>query len=395
MTIATETPNSRNSIEACAAHYGDQADAMREYLLEGERAALALDNRGPIVFDEDGRLAPHILEAYSRHGFYVFEHVLDAEELTEIHEDIQAMRATFPAEPGGELAADGRPALGAGSKSLNLLWSKPLGDPLGGTDLANGRHQVKLFEPEADAAAPAEVPFILLGSLQHSEACLRVYGHPQLLQVAASINGDDFAPFNETLFIKDPGVGAAVSWHQDGDTHWDSEHFDEGIHGFNFMAQLYGSTAVNGVWVIPGTHEAGKIDIKTLVAESGSERLKGAVPLICNPGDVFICNRQLVHGSFPNSGFEPRLTINFGFHRRSSVLGVKGAGMTSDEEVYDEAIIEKRASVIGYGIDARRQRYPDEKSYVYQPLAATGTTYAWNDEAKSAIKDYNLHDLSI
>ena len=48
------------SIEACAAHYGDQAHAMRDYLLAGQAAALALDNRGPIEFDTAGRLAPRI-----------------------------------------------------------------------------------------------------------------------------------------------------------------------------------------------------------------------------------------------------------------------------------------------------------------------------------------------
>ena len=297
--------DTRRSIEACAAHYGENSDEMREYLLRGEQQALALDNRGPIRFDEHGRLAEDIMAAYSHFGFYIFEGVISAAELDDIKQDLETLRTTFPAEPGGQLTADGQPALGADSRSLNLLWSKPLGDPLGGTELANGRHQVKLFEPEADKSAPKEAPFLLLGSLQHSEACLRVYGHPQLLRVAASVNGDDFAPFNESLFIKDPGIGAAVSWHQDGDTHWDSENFDEGIHGFNFMAQVYGSTAVNGVWVLPGTHKTGRMDIKNLVADAGSERLTGAVPLICDPGDVVICNRQLVHGSFPNSGFEP------------------------------------------------------------------------------------------
>lgn len=389
------TIDTRNSIEACAARYGKDADAMREYLIRGEQAALQLENRGPIRFDENGRLAEDILAAYSHYGFYVFENVIGEQELNDIHRDMEALRSTFPAEPGATLTSDGRPALGADSKSLNLLWSKPLGDPLGGTDLANGRHQVKLFEPEADDSAPAEVPFILLGSLQHSEACLRVYGHPDLLRVAASVNGDDFTPFNESLFIKEPGVGAAVSWHQDGDTHWDSEDFDEGIHGFNFMAQAYGSTAVNGVWVIPGTHKIGKVDIKQLVADSGSERLEGAVPLICNPGDVVICNRQIVHGSFPNSGFEPRLTINFGFHRRTSVLGVMGAGMTCDEERYDDALIEERSKVIGYAIDARQQRYPNEESYEYRPFTRSGKHYPWDEQAKQAIKDYNLHDLSI
>jgi ectoine hydroxylase-related dioxygenase (phytanoyl-CoA dioxygenase family) len=388
-------PYIRDSIEACAAHYGENADAMRDYLLRGEQAALGLDNRGPIRFDESGRLAEDIVSAYSRYGFYVFENVLSDTELADIQEDMDALRASFPAEPGGKLTPEGLPALGADSQSLNLLWSKPLGDPLGGTEMANGRHQVKLFEPEADESAPKEAPFILLGSLQHSEACLRVYGHPQLLRVAASVNGDDFTPFNESLFIKDPGIGAAVSWHQDGDTHWDSEQFDEGIHGFNFMAQVYGSTPVNGVWVIPGTHKVGKVDIKQLVCDAGSERLEGAVPLVCDPGDVVICNRQLVHGSFPNSGFEPRLTINFGFHRRSSVLGVAGAGMTSEREVYDEALIEERSRVIGYAVDARRQRYPEEESYQYRPFVDSGKEYSWDTRAREAIKDYNLHDLSI
>ena len=389
------TLDTSSSIEACASHYGEFADAMRDYLVQGENQALALDNRGPIRFDESGQLAEDILAAYSRYGFYVFEGVLSENELADIREDMVALRATFPIEPGGKVTADGLPALGADGESLNLLWSKPLGDPLGGTDLANGRHQVKLFEPEADSEAPSEVPFILLGSLQHSEAALRVYGHPQLLRVAAAINGDDFVPFNESLFIKDAGIGAAVSWHQDGNTHWDSADFDEGIHGFNFMAQVYGSTAVNGVWVLPGTHKQGKLDITQLVAESGSERLEGAVPLVCNPGDVIICNRQLVHGSFPNSGFEPRLTVNFGFHRRSSVLGVMGAGMTSGKEVYDEALIEERSRVIGYAIDARRQRYPDEPGYEYLPFKQSGKTYRWDEAARQDLKDYNLHDLSI
>ena len=140
-----------------------------------------------------------------------------------------------------------------------MLWSKPLGDPLGGTALANGRHQVKLYEPEAAETAPEFAPFLLLGSLQFSETCLRVYGHPQLLKIAEEINGEDFAPFNESLFIKEPGIGAAVSWHQDGSTHWDNPDFDGGIHGFNFMAQVYGSTAVNGVWVLPGSHNREKL----------------------------------------------------------------------------------------------------------------------------------------
>ena len=383
------------SIEACAKHYGDQADAMRSYLLEGQAAALALPNRGPLRFTASGALTAEIRLAYSEYGFYVFENVLSAEELDDIKADLDTMRAQFPTGPESKVNAAGEPALGADAKALTLVWSKPLGDPLGGTELANGRHQVKMFEPEADAEAPLAAPFILLGSLQFSDACLRTYAHPELLKVTESINGPDFAPFNEALFIKEPGIGAAVSWHQDGVTHWDSPDFDEDIHGFNFMAQVYGSTAVNGVWVLPGTHKQGKLDIQALVDESGSERLEGAVPIVCNPGDVVMCNRQLLHGSFPNCGFEPRITVNFGFHKRSSVLGVMGGGIHSDAQVFDEKIVNRRSRAIGYAIDARKQRFPDETPYQYQPLSAAANDYRWDDAARADLKDYNLDDLSI
>lgn len=383
------------SIEACANHYGEQAEAMRSYLQEGQAAALALPNRGPLRFTESGALAEEIRAAYSKYGFYVFENVLSAEELEDIKADLDTMRAQFPTGPESQVNAAGEPALGADAKALTLVWSKPLGDPLGGTELANGRHQVKMFEPEADVEAPLAAPFILLGSLQFSDACLRTYAHPELLKVTESINGPDFAPFNEALFIKEPGIGAAVSWHQDGVTHWDSPDFDEDIHGFNFMAQAYGSTAVNGVWVLPGTHKQGKLDIKALVAESGSERLEGAVPIVCNPGDVVMCNRQLLHGSFPNCGFEPRITVNFGFHKCSSVLGVMGGGIHSDAQVFDEEIVARRSRAIGYAIDARKQRFPDETPYHYQPLSAAANDYRWDEFARADLKDYNLDDLSI
>jgi hypothetical protein len=383
------------SIEACAAYYGDEADAMKAYLINGEKNALALGNRGPITFDENGDLSSTIKEAYSKNGFYIFEGVLNNEEVEDIKEDLENLRQQFPTGPESTLNAKGEPAMNAESKSLTLVWSKPLGDPLGGTELANGRHQIKMFEPEAKEDAPMAVPLILLGSLQFSDACLRTYAHPKLLKVAESINGKDFAPFNEALFIKEPGIGAAVSWHQDGVTHWESENFDEEIHGFNFMAQVYGSTAVNGVWVVPGTHKVGKIDIKKIVAETGSERIDGAVPIVCNPGDVVICNRQLLHGSFPNCGFEPRVTVNFGFHKRSSVIGTQGGGIHSEAQVFDDEIIERRSRSIGYAIEARKQKYPNEEAYKYYPFEQSGKSFVWNDSSREDLKDYNLEDLSI
>jgi len=266
---------------------------------------------------------------------------------------------------------------------------------LGGTALFNGRHQVKLFEPTAHADAPKATPLYLGGSLQYSDACLRTYAHPQLLKMAAAINGEDFVPFHEGLFIKDAGLGAAVSWHQDGDTHWDNPDFHENIHGFNFMGQIFGSTAVNGVWVVPGSHKEGRINIAELIATIGTERLPDAVPIICNPGDVVINNRQLVHGSFANTGLETRVTANFGFHPRASVLNVRGAGLHAEAAVFDEAFIKHRARLIGIAIAARQQRFPDETPFNYAPIRDADDTPVWNETVKASLKNYHLMDLSI
>jgi hypothetical protein len=373
--------------------YGPEEAAMQAYLAAGAERARALGNRGPVRFGSDGKIHPDILEAYWRTGFYVFEGVIDPEELADIEAGMHDVLNRLPVEKGAEVDAQGRPALHVGLKAPTLFWSKPLGDPFGGTTLANGRHPVKMFEPTPDAAAPKEVVYLILGSLQFAEAALRLYGHPKLLAVAAAVNGEDFVPFNEAFFIKEPGRGASVAWHQDGVTHWNSPDWDMGSHGSNFMAQVYGCTPANGVWVVPGSHRLGKVDIRKMVAEAGTERLPDAVPIVCAPGDVAITNRQAVHGSFANTSADWRITLNMGFHRRRSVLGVEGGGVHNARAVYDAGRIHHRARLIGYAIDARRQRFPQETGFDYAPLR--GQAYRWDEAAKADIRDYNLDDLSI
>ena len=124
---------------------------------------------GLFSFDNDGNLSKNIREAYSKYGFYIFEGALSDEEVEDIKSDIKQLRSKFPTGPESNVNSDGEPAMNADSKALTLVWSKPLGDPLGGTELANGRHQIKMFEPEAKEDAPMAVPLILLGSLQFSD----------------------------------------------------------------------------------------------------------------------------------------------------------------------------------------------------------------------------------
>ena len=394
MAAMTDTVN-LPLVEAPAVDYGPDEAAMVRYRAEGTERALGLDNRGPIRFDDDGALDPAILDAYSCHGFYVLTGVLGPQERADLAADVADVLDRAPVTKGAATDRHGRPALGVDCTARNLSWVRPLSDPLGGTDYAHGRHPAKMTEPDAPEGAPDWVVQLVLGSLQFSDACLRAYANPDLLRVAAAINGDDFTPFNEALWIKQPRLGGSVAWHQDGWTHWDHPDLDEGTHGFNFMGQLYGCDAANGLWVVPGSHRRGKADIAAMVAAAGSDRLPDAVPLICEPGDVAITNRQCIHGSFANTSDNVRVTINMGFHRRASVLGVVSGGVHNDVTTYDEEYVRRRSEVLMYAIDARRQHFADETPYRYRPFAGQEDEYRWNDEARAAIKDYNLRDLGI
>ena len=117
--------------------------------------------------------------------------------------------------------------------------------------------------------------------------------------------------------------------------------------------------------------------------------------MICAPGDVGITNRQAVHGSFANTSEDWRVTINFGFHRRKSVLNVHGGGIHNAPGLYDSERIRKRSEMTGHAIAARRQRFPYETPFEYQPHKQSGETFEWSSDKLASLKDYNLFDLSI
>jgi hypothetical protein len=298
---------------------------------------------------------------------------------------------------GAKVDAQGRPALGLDHAREPYTFVKPLSDPWGGTELLGGRHPAQMTQPIPEGDVPDEVPYLMRDMCQAMPAGLRLYGHPQLLAIAEAINGADFVPFNDAIFVKQPGLGGAVAWHQDGVTHWQSPDWDPGIHGFNFQVQLYPSTPANGLWVVPGTHKLGRIDIKQRITDNGGdERLPDAIPLTCGPGDVTIVNRQLLHGSFANTSPDLRVSLTFGFHRRASVLGQSGALSVENADVYDEQRIFERAAVIAVAIDARARHFPDETSYHYQPFAGLEDDYRFNDETfERVIRDYSSKDLAI
>lgn len=376
----------------------EHAAGLAAYQQEGLRIAAEIGNRGPLRLTDEGKLHPDILATYWRHGYYIFEGVIDAGEVAELRADAQNMLERAPTGPEAKVDRHGRPALGLDYARFPFRYTKPLADPWGGTQLLGGRHPTQMAQPQADADAPEHVVFLMYSMCQSMPSGLRVYGHPGLLAVAEAINGEDFVPFNDAIFVKQPGLGGSVAWHQDGVTHWQSPDWDEGIHGFNFQVQLYPTTPANCLWVLPGSHKLGKADIKGMVvANGGDEKLPGAVPLVCEAGDVTIVNRQMVHGSFANTSPDLRISLTFGFHRRRSVLGQKAAlSMESTSAVYDDQRIFDRSAVIQVAIDARQQYYPAEPRYAYKPFAGLEDEFRFTPETfDRVIRDYNTKDLAI
>mgnify|MGYP006171369429 CR=1 FL=1 len=364
---------------------------QQDYLDAGERRAFELDNRGPIKFDANGMLSQDILDAYWRAGFYVFEGAISQGEMHEIVSEYEALLERIPSDSKSKTDAHGRPAVGLDYEHPPFRFARPLSDPHGGTDSTNSRYPAKMSEPTPPSDAPEEVLLGIDGVFHYLESALRLYGHPQLLTIAEQINGADFTPFTDTIWVKPAGLGASVSWHQDGTTLWQDPAQDPGTHGFNFMTNFYPTNPESALWIIPETHAIGKIDIKRMVDENGSDELPGAVPLLCQPGDVVICNRQVLHGSFANVSPSTRATFVFGFHRRASVLKSGWEGVK-----YDEARVHERSRIISLAVGARAQHFPDEVPYQYQPLSGEVEMNRWNrDSREQLLRNYNLNDLMI
>ena len=369
---------------------------INEYCGIGTKRALALGNRGPLTFDQDGNVDEAILNAYHEVGFFVFEQAITLDELDEIRNEFNDVLARAPVNSEASVDKHGNPPVGHEFKYRSFSFAKPLSDPYGGTDAANGRYEAKMSEPTPAKDAPRETIFFISGMCQLMHSCLRHYGNPQLLKVAEAINGPDFTPFTDGIWIKEPELGTSVAWHQDGTTLWQSEDWHEDIHGFNFMTNLYDTTAENALWVVPGSHKLGKIDIRKRVADAGTDRLSEAVPMLCKAGDVAICNRQVLHGSFANTSAQRRVTVVHGFHMRTSVLGAKTSFPAGTSVRYDEDRVHRSTRLIPLAIDARHQRFDDEEPYVYQPLSDEVEDNRFNEETRETLlKNYNMYSLGL
>ena len=357
-----------------------------------ERAA-QLGNRGPMRFDNEGRLAQDILDAYRRTGFYVFTGVLSQEEVDELTEEFDAVLDNAPVEQDGAVDKHGQLVKFTGYYSLT-------------TD--------DLFRRTGTEDSAAEPAHAVVGLVSHPlmmmDSALRVYGHPKILRMVASVNGDDFVPFHESVFHKGAGEGPPTRWHQDGRTHWtdDGRALEQAdgsgkTHGFNLSVSWSHCTPENGLWVVPGSHRQWRL------ANGGefppiTERLPDAVPATMEPGDCVMVNRSSLHGAYPNRSRDRRITMVMGFHKRDSAIGAETTNVHAFRKPgrvksikYSTDYVLRRARMIPLAIDARRQRFPEEEPFPYEgSYIGDGD---WNEQARAEISsaedEYWQRDITL
>jgi ectoine hydroxylase-related dioxygenase (phytanoyl-CoA dioxygenase family) len=139
--------------------------------------------------------------------------------------------------------------------------------------------------------------------------------HPAILDCVESILGPDLLVWSVELFIKEPGDGSVVSWHQDI-TYWGMGETDEEVTAWLALSDV--SVEAGCMRFIPGSHTNGIVahhdtfdetnllsrgqeiaDIDETLAEHG--------PL--KPGEMSLHHGRCFHASAPNGSDDRRIGV--------------------------------------------------------------------------------------
>ena len=338
---------------------GNDEIVWEAYRRDGCERAARLGNRGPMRFDEDGRLAQHILDAYHRTGFYVFTGVLSPEEVRELAFEFDQVLDNAPLNNDGEVDRHGRPSRFSSYYTV---------EPPESSDA----------EEHSEAVDAPGIVRMVSHPLMIMDSALRAYAHPDILKMAASVNGPDFVPFHESVFHKAARQGAPTRWHQDGRTHWDGRRDEPGTAGrvgqdarlqpVRVLVPLHAGERPLG-----GPRESPELAYRERRRVSPDHRMVAG----CGAHDPVagrLRHRQpkLVARLLSEPVFRAPGQHGDGLPQRASAIGAETTnvhafvrpGQTKHIK-YTEDYVLRRARMIPLAIDARRQHYPDEVPYEY------------------------------
>ncbi len=144
----------------------------------------------------------------------------------------------------------------------------------------------------------------------------RLISDPRLVDIAEIFTGPDVALFASHYICKEPGVGRAVPWHQDGG-YWPLDPMDV----VSLWLAVSQSMLANGcLKVVPGSH---KTHLMEMVSTNRDDVLPLEIPVEVDerdaaaielaPGDVSVHHPNIIHGSDANTSTQWRrgLTIRY------------------------------------------------------------------------------------
>lgn len=138
-----------------------------------------------------------------------------------------------------------------------------------------------------------------------------VVRHPRVLDIVEDVIGPDILAFSSSLFIKQPGDGRYVSWHQDS-TYWAFEPHDV----LTAWIALTPATLENGCMrIMPGTHREQLAHVETNADDNMLTRgqtIAGlshddGVPICLRPGQLSLHNERTAHSSGANRSAARRI----------------------------------------------------------------------------------------
>ncbi len=200
----------------------------------------------------------------------------------------------------------------------------------------------------------------------------RLATSPHLLDVVEDLIGPDIMLYHSTVWNKEGGDGAYVSWHQDN-TYFGHEPCDV----LSVWVAITPATLDSGCMMfLPGTQKEGQLplarnDINKNNLLSSGQTVKfdtssiEPVPVVLQAGEASIHHAFLIHGSAPNVSKDRRMGMTLVYHSpgqrqvgqvRTSALLVRGEDRFGyfDHEEPPAAEAEDAASIKRFEVAAKQ-----------------------------------------
>lgn len=216
-------------------------------------------------------------------------------------------------------------------------WLSPL-DVLDSTEVAEARAKLEAFEAEHGP---------LTGRAERSRTYLpfawvdEIMRHPNLVDMVEDLIGPDILCWNAIFWIKEPGAGSFVGWHQDV-TYWGLDNRELVS---VWVALSEASEQAGCMSVLPGSQRLTFDHDETYDADNLLTRGQhinqidpaDTVAMPLRPGQASFHNVATAHGSGPNGSSDRRIGLSLHYmptHTRQQLADWDSAALVRGEDRY-------------------------------------------------------------